>query len=226
MNRVISLLHKGANPYDGLELRPPDVRGWNSDSNALVSAVRDVKPLVACEVGSWKGASAINIAREMTAQRPGEPVELVCVDTWLGAREFWTWPDRDGTAKRDLMMVNGYPSVYYTFLSNVKRASLGGVITPFPCPSHTAAQVLADLGVKFDLVYIDASHEYEDVASDLRDYWELLRPGGVMLGDDYGGFWKGVTSAVDEFVMGLDWEQEQAPFSFDEESTTWRIDRR
>jgi predicted O-methyltransferase YrrM len=38
----------------------------------------------------------------------------------------------------------------------------------------------------FDLIYIDGSHRSTDVLSDAVLSWELLKPGGVMIFDDYG----------------------------------------
>jgi Methyltransferase domain len=60
-----------------------------------------------------------------------------------------------------------------------------------------------------DFVYIDARHDYESVRADLREWFEKLRPGGIIAGHDYvdgdteeGGF--GVKKAVDEFFSALD----------------------
>jgi hypothetical protein len=64
----------------------------------------------------------------------------------------------------------------------------------------------------FDLVYLDASHEYHGVRTDLQTWWPKLRRGGLMAGDDYmngfhtgAGYSFGVRDAVDEFaaVYGL-----------------------
>ena len=67
-----------------------------------------------------------------------------------------------------------------------------------------------------DLVYIDATHSFEAIRSDLRYWWPKLKPGGLFAGHDYmimtwneGQRWQevcGVITAVDEFVKehGLD----------------------
>lgn len=47
-----------------------------------------------------------------------------------------------------------------------------------------------------DLVYLDGSHTYEDVARDIRCWKPKVRPGGSLAGDDYE--WKGVSRAVKE----------------------------
>jgi hypothetical protein len=49
----------------------------------------------------------------------------------------------------------------------------------------------------FDLIYIDASHIYEDVRDDISCWYPKLRSGGWMLFHDYDN---GVKRAVDELV--------------------------
>jgi hypothetical protein len=48
------------------------------------------------------------------------------------------------------------------------------------------------------MIYIDASHEHQEVAADIRGWWRQLRSGGVMVGDDYTTVWPGVIRAVEE----------------------------
>jgi predicted O-methyltransferase YrrM len=37
----------------------------------------------------------------------------------------------------------------------------------------------------FDIIYVDASHKYEDVLYDLEHSLEKLKPGGLLIADDY-----------------------------------------
>lgn len=37
----------------------------------------------------------------------------------------------------------------------------------------------------FDLIYIDAHHEYDSVMSDLKAWWDRLKVGGIFAGHDY-----------------------------------------
>ena len=76
-------------------------------------------------------------------------------------------------------------------------------VIPFPAPSQLVGQYFQRKGHRLpkpDLVHLDASHEYEDVRRDVEQWWPLLSPTGVLLGDDYLGYWVGVKRAVDEFV--------------------------
>lgn len=49
-----------------------------------------------------------------------------------------------------------------------------------------------------DLIFLDGSHEYEDVKWECENYSKLVNPGGVLSGHDYNIF-EGVNKAVDEF---------------------------
>lgn len=50
----------------------------------------------------------------------------------------------------------------------------------------------------FDIVYIDASHEYEHVKNDILHWLPKVKRGGVICGDDYVRRWEGVIRAVNE----------------------------
>lgn len=59
--------------------------------------------------------------------------------------------------------------------------------------------------VKLDWIYIDGDHSYEGCLSDLENALKVVKPGGFILGDDYGwptARWNkpGVTKAVNEFT--------------------------
>jgi hypothetical protein len=91
--------------------------------------------------------------------------------------------------------------VYYQFLANVKYMGLQGHIVPLPNTSRIVARWLAHWRVTADMVYIDANHDEDDVYRDLVNYWSLVRPGGVLFGDDYWtAVGPGVINAVDRFA--------------------------
>ena len=48
--------------------------------------------------------------------------------------------------------------------------------------SHLAADQIPD-GV--DVIYIDGNHQYDYVMKDIKTYFGKLRPGGLLIGDDY-----------------------------------------
>jgi predicted O-methyltransferase YrrM len=66
--------------------------------------------------------------------------------------------------------------------------------------SLSAAELLAGFDVQADLIYIDGGHAEYEVYGDLVHYWPLVRPGGILFGDDYWTTWSGVIRAVNRFV--------------------------
>ena len=179
----------GFNIYEGIEPSGiQEVPGWNSRKPVFSELIREIRPTTIIEVGTWLGASAIHMA--LQCGKANLPAKIWCVDTWLGAEEFWYSDLED----RDLRLQNGYPQVYFDFLSNVVQHGYQDVIVPVPCTSLIAARILASQGIKADLIYLDGSHHPDDVVADIRAYLPLLRDGGVMFGDDYE--WKSVCAAV------------------------------
>jgi hypothetical protein len=119
------------------------------------------------------------------------------VDTWLGSPEHWLNHD---AAHHSLRFHHGMPQLYYTFLSNVVREGFQNIITPFPTTSENAAVVFQKIGARFDMIYLDAAHEYDAASRDLGFYFPLLNNPGLLIGDDYIG-WEGITRAANEFAV-------------------------
>ena len=55
----------------------------------------------------------------------------------------------------------------------------------------------------FDIVYIDASHEYECVKEDIISWLPKVKIGGILCGDDYCVGWPQVVKAVDEILVNV-----------------------
>lgn len=182
------------NIYENLELLEEHLVGWHGNHPIFEKLITKTNPTHIIEVGAWLGQSTINMAKIL--KKDNRNCKITTVDTWLGALEFI------GSDKGDhnLMKKNGYPQVYYQFLSNVVHNNVQDYINPFPSTSLIAARYFEKNNIKADLIYIDGSHDYEDVVADLKSYWPLVNDGGIIFGDDYNaGQWPGVVKAVDEF---------------------------
>ena len=187
-------LHKNGFAYPATAPLPFDGFGWTSTEPVFKDIIDELKPKLIIEVGTWLGASArhmVKCAREHHAD-----VELIAVDTFLGSQEFDGWPDIVGK-----LLQYGRIDAYPQFLSNVIHAEMQEHITPLPLDSMNAFHVLKKLGVKADLVYIDGGHCYELVHRDIGCYMQLMRPGSIMLIDDWN--WPGVMQAVIEIFGEL-----------------------
>lgn len=151
------------------------------------------KDATGAEIGSWKGDFA---AQLLTQTRPRL---LYLVDPWEHREEttyeqaMFGGQGSDGTTEMQAV----YASVLDRFSADIAQ----GRVLVRRSRSVEAAAAFAD--GELDWAYIDGDHTYEAVKADLEAYYRVLRPGGLLAGDDYGvpGWWEdGVTRAVDEFA--------------------------
>lgn len=183
--------------YDNLDLLPMDINGWGGNHKVFRDIIQNNLPDTIIEIGSWKGQSAIFMAEILNdCNLPNS--KIYCIDTWTGSLEFWTTMRE--TPERNLRLKNGYPSVYYQFLSNVVHTNNQHKIIPVPMPSSMAYKYLKYLKITADLIYVDGSHESEDVYNDVKNFWTILNEDGIVFGHNWDNFWPGVKKGVDKFV--------------------------
>lgn len=187
------------NPYDGFnyDLYKDDISGWHGNHYIFFDLLQHIRPKSILEIGTWKGQSAINMAKII--KDLDLDTKIVCVDTWLGSIDFINAESRLDD-ERDTYPQFGYPQIYYQFLANVIRYRVQDIIVPFPQTSSIACKWLSENHINFDLIYIDGSNDYDDVISDLENSWRILEPNGVIFGDDYNNFnFPDIKKAVDSF---------------------------
>jgi len=118
------------------------------------------KPTRALEIGSFEGRSTCWLLENTDAT-------VTCVDTW------------DGSDEHDETMKNG---LFDRFIENIEpykdrvtvvRGESGVELRKFPCEPV------------FDFVYIDGSHYSKDVLEDAILTWRLVKPGGIVIFDDF-----------------------------------------
>lgn len=177
-----------------------DDHGWfpKWNSQLLLPLVKDKKLVL--ELGSWLGKSA----REWLVN---SAANVICVDTWEGSVEH---------NKNDKRV----QALYDTFMSNQKEWS----DRVFPM-RMTSVKALLELQkypeVQPDFIYIDASHQYEDVYLDLSLCYNAY-PNAVICGDDWGwhnktqGKRQTVQEAVKEFCKNYRLE-------FEANRWAWRL---
>ena len=138
------------------------------------------------EVGSWKGRSTIYLAVEIF--NSGKDIKLFAVDTWLGQLDLGIHQDEEHVK-------NG--TIYKLFVDNMKVVNdQKEIVFPIRAESVKAAADFEDCSL--DIVYIDASHNYEDVKKDIEAWLPKVKLGGILAGHDYG--WEGVNRAVNEML--------------------------
>ena len=70
----------------------------------------------------------------------------------------------------------------------MKHFQLENTVYPLAMPSIVAARTIANFNWIVDIIYIDAAHELGETIAELMLYYQLLRPGGLLMGDDWKGF--------------------------------------
>lgn len=116
------------------------------------------------EVGVFEGRSTCWLLEDILT---GEDVHIECIDTFEGSMEH----DQAG----------------YNFSSIRKRFE--GNIQPWKdkVTLHVgcSSDILPSLEGGYDFVYIDGSHQAKDVLFDAVICWRLVKPGGIVIFDDY-----------------------------------------
>ena len=139
------------------------------------------------EIGSWKGKSSAYMAIEIA--NSNKKIDFYCVDTWEGSIEHKN--------KEELNRL------YDIFLRNMKPVD--PYYFPLKIKSLEAASKFENNSL--DFVFIDASHEYEDVKEDIIAWLPKVKSGGILAGHDYylnEQFYCGVNRAVDELFENFE----------------------
>lgn len=155
------------------------VPGWFHHGPKILELLDQHRPKVCVELGSWLGASAIPVARSI--RRWGGT--LTCVDTWGG--DIHTT-----TAKSPWMLVS--------CARNIIDGGVGPSVRLIPSESVIAGQHWSG---PIDYLYVDADHSEQACAADLAAWFPHVRPGGLIVGDDYDNpLFPGVKSAWESFA--------------------------
>jgi len=133
-------------------------------------------------------ALGFNLGAEIGVQR-GEYSELLCksnpdlklfcIDAWTAYKEYIT-PFRK---RFDDSLEDQQKFLFDDFYENAKAR-----LAPFNCVlmkkfSLDASKDFEDNSL--DFVYIDASHEFQQVTNDIAEWSKKVRPGGIISGHDY-----------------------------------------
>ena len=151
------------------------------------------------ELGSFIGNSAIGWVKALRAV--GKESAVVCIDTWLGDLAMLHWRGKFLETGK-----TGTPRLYEQFMINTRAQNVSSQIVPMRQSAVVALRYLRDLVVsgrlpRPNLIYLDAAHLYPETEFEADAAWEVLAPGGYLVGDDFDQFWPEVQQSVNEFVL-------------------------
>lgn len=157
-------------PYNEIEVLPRRYfNRWFKNAQELDRLIEEHDVKIIVELGTWLGASAIYMAKQIPPDG-----KIYCVDHWKGNECLIQ--SNDPEIKEILS------TLYVQFLSNIIHEGLTDKVIPINMTTDEAAKIL---DVKPDLVYVDAAHDENSVYRDLRNWYRKLAPGGIICGDDW-----------------------------------------
>lgn len=142
-------------------------KGWLSFYSRMMLGTHirpDFKLIV--ELGAWRGMSSRFIADS------APQATVVAIDHWEGSEEHKQFSAQSDKLQ-DLMDMFFHDS--WEFRDR---------IIPLKAKSVDGLQILADLGLKPDLIYIDADHSFQGAYADITSALRLF-PEAVLIGDDF-----------------------------------------
>ncbi len=159
------------------------IEGWSSWEdqgnliNTILNELSTKDNLKIAEIGVYKGRGTAIWNVELINHNVN--YEYCAIDNFEGSEEHQAW--------------NDIPH-YEDALTNL--APVQHKIKLIKSDSIEASKTYPN--EYFDVIYIDAAHDYESVKKDILAWLPKLKPGGVICGDDYIAGWPGVIQAVDE----------------------------
>jgi hypothetical protein len=153
-----------------VEIVRPEIEGWFAGANkdVLRQLVENTEGTrIILELGSFRGLSS-----KFLVELLGAGDQLICIDHWLGSEEHHRREDW-----RDVLS-----TLHQVFLMNLW--GYREQVIPMRTTTHDGLRELRKLGIKPDVIYVDASHDDESVYQDVRDCMEFF-PEAEICGDDW-----------------------------------------
>jgi predicted O-methyltransferase YrrM len=135
------------------------------------------RSLQVLEIGTWAGASAVSWARALKELPHGGKV--VCVDAW---QPYFNLDIERDPLYAEMNRAAEHGDVFRLFLHNVRCANVDDVVEYRVGASQDVLPQFEPSS--FDVVYVDGSHALKEAATDLSHASRLIRPGGIVCGDD------------------------------------------
>lgn len=133
---------------------------WVSENvshwSQVLAPLKGQPNIQALEVGSFEGRSAIWFLESVLTH---ESASLTCVDIFYA------------------------PVIETRFDQNIAASGVAKKVTKVKGRSDEALKQFKPN--TFDFIYIDGSHDAKDVMVDAMLAWEILKPGGIIIFDDY-----------------------------------------
>ena len=166
-----------------------EIPGWFAYKDLYDEMVESAKDGdVFVEVGAWLGKSTNHLATKIKESKKN--IKFTTVDTWKGT---------DDEDIHQTIVGNFNGDIYNEFLDNTRLSENLDIIETIKDTSRSAGNQFQNNSI--DFIMLDAGHSYDALKDDLAVWYNKVKAGGYITGDDYGVF-DGVTRAANEFFYG------------------------
>jgi predicted O-methyltransferase YrrM len=165
-----------------------EIPGWFSYENIYEQMVESaIGGETFVELGAWFGKSTNYLATKIRESKKN--IKFTTIDTWKGT-------DNEELHQNIVGAFNG--DIFYEFIDNTTLSNNYSAFDIIKDSSYNSAKLFTNSSI--DYMMIDAGHTYDDVKSDINIWYNKIKPGGIISGDDYGtNIFEGVTRAVNEY---------------------------
>ncbi|MBN8575709.1 MAG: class I SAM-dependent methyltransferase [Cytophagales bacterium] len=123
---------------------------------------------VIVEIGSFQGRSTVSFALGCV----GTQKHVYAIDLFEGDNDMY-----------------GVGDFQNRFVHHVKSCGVEAHVTPI---KQHSLEVAATWSKPIDVLFIDGSHEYDDVKADFHAFFPFVKKGGIIAFHDIKGKWEGV----------------------------------
>lgn len=156
-------------------MRHSSQAGGLEDLIRHINGISPTKSMSLIEIGAYTGESTSIFCRHFAS--------VVTVDPFLD-----NYDPKDSACRHAPMS-----EVYAEFRKRMSKHENYRLI------KKKSDEAIKDLSAaKFDVLYVDGMHQYEQVTRDILNFSDLIKVGGFIAGHDYCDGWSGVVKAVNE----------------------------
>jgi SAM-dependent methyltransferase len=164
-----------------------EIDGWMSEAELTWIAETAASSKIVVEIGSWQGRSTRAWADNLL-----DGGVVYCIDTWDGSPEIeHLIADKPKDWVLDEFHKNLGDHIRSKRVIPIRTTSIEGY---WKIPYRLNA----------DVVFLDGDHHYPVVSEEIRLYRQVVKPGGLISGHDFGMFnFAGVTAAAMDAFIGV-----------------------
>lgn len=166
------------------------IQGWKTPEELAWLAQEASRAKRILDIGCWRGQTPKVMAAASIAH-------ITAVDHLTN---FYTgeW------GRNEILRQTQQDAIHRECRENLKAELIEGRVRLVFADGQGARDVVRELAgdERFDFVWLDGDHAYEDVKADILAYRALLAPGGLLAGHDFDPSFPGVPLAVRELCPG------------------------